>query len=69
VLTELENLSAQGWIKLFYVDESHICSEGYVPYGWQFPEEEVFVGSQKGYRLNVSMSLELKAEYAFLEAV
>jgi hypothetical protein len=53
VLTELENLSAQGWIKLFYVDESHICSEGYVPYGWQFPEEEVFVGSQKGYRLNV----------------
>jgi transposase len=53
VLTVLERLSEQGWIKLFYADESHVCSEGYVPYGWQFPGEEVFVGAQKGYRLNV----------------
>jgi transposase len=52
VLTELESLSGQGLIKLFYADESHICSQGYVPYGWQFPGEEVFVNSQKGYRLN-----------------
>jgi transposase len=49
----LEQLAAQGLIKLFYTDESHVCSEGYVPYGWQFPFEDVFVGSQKGYRLNV----------------
>jgi hypothetical protein len=53
VLTELERLSEQGWIKLFYADESHVCSEGYVPYGWQFPGEEVFISSQRGYRLNV----------------
>jgi transposase len=53
VLTELERLSEQGWIKLFYADESHVCSQGYVPYGWQFPGEEVFISSQKGYRLNV----------------
>lgn len=31
---------------------SHVCSEGYVPYGWQFPNEEVSVSSQKGFRLN-----------------
>lgn len=49
----MEGLSEQGLIKLFYADESHVCSEGYVPYGWQFPSEEVFVSSQKGYRLNV----------------
>ncbi len=40
-------------IKLFYADESPVCSEGYLPYGWQFPGEEVFVSSQKGYHLNV----------------
>lgn len=49
----MEELSAQGLIKLFYADESHICSEGYVPYGWQFPFEQICVRSQKGYRLNV----------------
>lgn len=52
MLAELETLSEQGLITLLYADESHVCSEGYVPYGWQFPEEEVFVTSQKGYRLN-----------------
>lgn len=49
----MEQLAAQRLIKLFYADESHVCSEGYVPYGWQFPFEDVFVSSQKGYRLNV----------------
>ncbi|KAA6341355.1 hypothetical protein EZS27_010843 [termite gut metagenome] len=34
-------MSEQGQIDLFYGDESHVCSEGYVPYGWQFPDEEV----------------------------
>lgn len=53
ILTHLEWLSGQGLITLFYADESHICSEGYVPYGWQLPGEEVFVSSQKGYRLNL----------------
>lgn len=53
VLTELEWLSEQGLIKLFYADESHVCTEGYVPYGWQFPGEEVFISAQKGYRLNL----------------
>lgn len=53
MLAELEALSEQGLIRLFYADESHVCSEGYGPYGWQFPGEEVFVSSRKGYRLNL----------------
>lgn len=52
MLAELESLSEQGLIKLYYADESHVCSEGYVPYGWQFPDEEVFICAQKGFRLN-----------------
>jgi hypothetical protein len=39
-------------LRLLYGDESHVCSEGYVPYGWQFPDEEVFITAQKGIRLN-----------------
>ena len=38
-LLELENLSTSGKIDLYYGDESHVCTEGYVPYGWQFPGE------------------------------
>lgn len=52
-LTELERLASQGDIDLFYGDESHVCSEGYVPYGWHFPDELVYVPSQKGYRINL----------------
>lgn len=48
----MEQLSEQEVIDLFYGDESHVCSEGYVPYGWQFPGEDVFIPSEKGYRLN-----------------
>jgi len=40
-------------LDLFYGDESHLCSEGYTPYGWQFPEEDVFIPVEKGYKLNV----------------
>jgi hypothetical protein len=50
-LKELEKLSKKKLIDLFYGDESHVCSEGYVPYGWQFPDEDVFIASNKGHRL------------------
>lgn len=40
-LQELEKMSVEGRIELYYGDETHVCSEGYVPYGWQFPDEEV----------------------------
>ncbi len=51
-LAELERLSRAGELTLLYGDESHVCSEGYVPYGWQFPGEDVFIAAQKGFRLN-----------------
>ncbi len=51
-LAELENLSKKGLIDLFYGDESHVCSEGYVPYGWQFPDEKVAILVEKGHKIN-----------------
>lgn len=52
-LQELEQQANDGLIDLYFADESHICTEGYVPYGWQFPGEDVFVPSQKSLRLNI----------------
>jgi transposase len=40
-------------IDLFYGDESQVSSEGYCPYGWQFPGEEVCVYVEKGYKTNI----------------
>jgi transposase len=51
-LIELEELAQQELIDLFYGDESHVCSEGYVPYGWQFPQESVHIAAQKGFKVN-----------------
>lgn len=52
-LQELERQANDGLIDLYYGDESHICTEGYVPYGWLFPGENVYIPSQRGYRLNI----------------
>ena len=53
ILHDLETLSASGAIDLFYADETHISSEGYVPYGWQFPGETVAIYVEKGYKINL----------------
>lgn len=29
-----------------------MCTEGYVPYGWQFPGEKVCILSEKGHKIN-----------------
>jgi transposase len=39
-------------IDLYYADESRVCLEPCVPYGWQFPDEDVFMPSAKGKGLN-----------------
>jgi len=52
-LQALENLSIEGKIDLFYGDESCVSSEGYVPYGWQFPDEKVAVYTEKAYKINI----------------
>lgn len=51
-LQELERLWHNGSIDLYYGDESHICEEAYVPYGWKFSKEDVYIPSQRGARLN-----------------
>jgi transposase len=48
----LEDLSRRGLIDLFFGDESHFCSEGYVPRGWQFAAEEVSIDVEKGFKTN-----------------
>lgn len=52
ILGELENLSEQQLIDLYYSDESRVSLEACVPYGWQFADEEVFMPTQKGEGLN-----------------
>jgi transposase len=52
-LQELEALYKKGFIDLFYGDESHVSSEGYVPYGWQFADEEVAIYTEKSYKINI----------------
>ena len=45
-------MSREGKIDLYYGDETHVCNENYVPYGRQFPDEEVCIFSEKAYKLN-----------------
>ena len=52
-LQELEQQAIAGTIDLYFGDESHICTEGYVPYGWQFRGEDVYIPSERGIRLNI----------------
>lgn len=52
LLGELENLSEQGLINIYYGDESRVSLEPCVPYGWQFADEEVFMPTTKGAGLN-----------------
>lgn len=48
----METLSENGSIDLYYGDESRVSIEPCIPYGWQFPDEEVFMPSAKGGGLN-----------------
>ena len=52
-MQKLENQAREGRVALYYADESHTCTEGYVPYGWQLEGEDVFVPSQRVARLNI----------------
>lgn len=63
MLADLEELSQEGYIDLYYGDESHVCSKGYVPYGWQFPEEDISIPSERAYRINCLGFINRKSEY------
>jgi len=52
ILGELESLSEERRIDLYYADESRVSLEPCIPYGWQFPEEDVFMPTAKGNGLN-----------------
>jgi len=48
----LEELCRRGLIDLYFGDESHFCSEGYVPRGWQFKDETVDIKVERGFKIN-----------------
>jgi transposase len=52
VLGDLEKLSEDGLIELYYGDESGVSLEPNVPYGWQFSDEEVSMPTAKGKGIN-----------------
>ena len=52
ILGELETLAEEQKIDLYYSDESRVSLEPCSPYGWQFPDEEVFMPTAKGSGLN-----------------
>ena len=62
-LHELEELDSKGDIDLFYADESHVCTNGYVPYGWQYKDEDVYVPAERAARLNIFGMITRRNEY------
>ena len=48
---------------MYYADESHVCMNGYVPYGWQFKDENVSIPSEKAARLNIFGMITKKNQY------
>lgn len=52
VLGRFEDFSKQGLLDLYYGDESGVSLEACVPFGWQFPDEEVSMPSEKGKAIN-----------------
>jgi transposase len=52
ILSELERLSEQQQIDLYYADEAAVSMEPCVPYGWQFPDERVAMPSSQGRGVN-----------------
>ena len=52
ILSELERLSQQRQIDLYYADEAAVSMQPCVPYGWQFPDERVAMPSSQGRGVN-----------------
>lgn len=48
----MEQRSGRQEIDLYYGDETQISEEGYVPYGWQFKDENICIKSAKGKKIN-----------------
>lgn len=63
LLQELERQWEYGLIDLYYGDESHVCTEGYVPYAWKFKDEDFFIPVYKGGRLNIFGMIDRNCNY------
>ncbi len=48
----IEKQSELGHIDLFYGDETKIAQQGFVPYGWQFDDEDIAIEVTKGRSMN-----------------
>ena len=48
----MEEQSQRGVIDLYYGDETQVSEVGYVPYGWQFADETVYVEAGRGRSMN-----------------
>ncbi len=62
-LQELEQQKSEGHIVLYDADESHVCTEEYVLYGWQLPGEDICIVSQRSARLNIFGMIDRKNNY------
>lgn len=62
-LQELEQQYREGLIDLYFGDGSFTCTEGYVPYGWQFPGEYITIPSDRGARLNIWGMIDYDSRY------
>lgn len=62
-LQELEQQYREGLIDLYFGDGSFTCTEGYVPYGWQFPGENITIPSDRGARLNIWGMIDYGSRY------
>ncbi len=51
-LSLIEQQAELGNIDLFYADETQFSQQGYVPYGWQFDDEQVAIEVCKGKSIN-----------------
>lgn len=64
-LSLLEQQAQQGTVDLFYGDESGVSELAYVPYGWQFKEENVGIEATHGNQLNCFGLLSRSNQFLF----
>jgi len=64
-LSLLEQQAALGNIDLYYGDATKISQEGYVPYGWQFADEEIGIEATKGKSINCFGLLSRKNDFIY----
>ena len=67
-MQELESLDSKGKIELYYADESNVCTDGYVTYGWQFKDERVYIPSEKAARFNIFGMITRRNQYKLYNA-